>query len=217
MTRTGRAELGRLPERGSHEADVIRTVLDAAFLAHVGFVVDGQPYVIPTIFGRDGDRLYLHGSASSRMLARLDQGVPACVTVTLVDGLVLARSAFHHSINYRSVVAFGTARAIASPAQKTRALRTISEHLLAGRWGEVRGPSREELAVTSVHEFMIEEASAKIRRGPPKDDEEDYVRSTWAGIVPLAVRAGVPIADPRLAPGTELPPYLRDAGQHDDA
>src|ERR1700689_706510 len=166
MNPTERTQLQRLPERGSHDLEVVRAVLDATFLAHVGFLVYQQPFVIPTLFGRDGDTLYLHGSAASRMLGALDKGIQACVTVTLVDGLVLARSAFHHSINYRSVVALGTAHLIVSPAQKTRALHIISEHLLAGRWSEVRGPSRDELAATSVLEFSIQEASAKIRRGP---------------------------------------------------
>jgi len=215
MERTERTELKRIPERGSHDAGDIHAVLDAAFLAHVGFAIEAQPFVIPTIFGRDGDTLYLHGSASSRMLARLAQGVPACVTVTLVDGLVLARSAFHHSINYRSVVAFGAARVIGSLPQKTRALRTISEHVLPGRWNDVRGPTRDELAATTVLEFPIEEASAKIRRGPPKDDEEDYLRPTWAGIVPLTVRRGVPIPDPRLPSGSILPSYLHKVGRGD--
>jgi hypothetical protein len=205
---TERTELQRLPERGSRDPQIIHAVLDAAFLAHVGFANDRQPFVIPTLYGRNGDTLYLHGSAASRMLGVLEQGIAACVTVTIVDGLVLARSAFHHSINYRSVVAFGTACAISEPARKTRALRTISEHLLAGRWSDVRGPTRQELAATSVLEFSIEEASVKIRRGPPKDDEEDYARSTWAGVVPLSVAARPPVPDPRLAAGTELPAYL---------
>lgn len=208
MNRTERTELHRIPERGSHDPEVIAAVLDAAFLAHVGFVMERQPFVIPTLYGRDGDSLYLHGSAASRTLSALDEGTAACVTVTIVDGLVLARSAFHHSINYRSVVAFGTARAIKEAARKTRALRTISEHLLAGRWNDVRGPTRQELAATSVLEFVIEEASAKIRQGPPKDDEEDYARSTWAGVVPMTLDLKTPLADPRLADATPLPPYL---------
>lgn len=208
MKQTERTQLQRLPERGSHDAEVVHAVLDAAFLAHVGFSVDQQPFVIPTLFGRDGDTLYLHGSAASRMLGMLDKGIPACVTATIVDGLVLARSAFHHSINYRSVVALGTARAITQPGEKTRALRVISEHLLAGRWDDVRGPTREELSATSVLEFSIEEASAKIRRGPPKDDEEDYARSGWAGVLPLALEAKAPEADPRLGAETPVPAYL---------
>lgn len=208
MNRTERTELQRIPDRGSHDPETIHSVLDAGFLAHVGFVAEGQPFVIPTLYGRDGDTLYLHGSAASRMLKTLDEGIAACLTVTIVDGLVLARSAFHHSINYRSVVAFGTAHAIKEAARKTRALRTISEHLLAGRWNDVRGPTRQELAATSVLEFVIEEASAKIRQGPPKDDEEDYARATWAGVVPLNLEARTPVADPRLADGTALPGYL---------
>ena len=208
MNQTERSELQRIPDRGSHEPEVIHALLDAAFLAHVGFVTERQPFVIPTLYGRDGDTLYLHGSAASRMLSTLDQGIAACLTVTIVDGLVLARSAFHHSMNYRSVVAFGTARAIKEAARKTRALRTISEHLLAGRWNDVRGPTRQELAATSVLEFVIEEASAKIRQGPPKDDEEDYARATWAGVVPMSLEVKTPLADPRLADGTPLPAYL---------
>lgn len=208
MKPSERTELKRLPDRGSHDSEVIHAVLDAAFLAHVGFVIGQQPFVIPTLYGRDRDMLYLHGSAASRTLQDLEQGIAACVTVTLVDGLVLARSAFHHSINYRSVIAFGTARAISEPARKSRALRTISEHVLAGRWKDVRGPTRQELAVTSVLEFSIEEASAKIRSGPPKDDEEDYARPMWAGVVPLSLEAKTPIPDPRLAAGIELPSYI---------
>jgi uncharacterized protein len=205
---TERTELQRLPERGSRDPEIVHAVLDAGFLAHVGFANGRQPFVIPTLYGRNGDTLYLHGSAASRTLDVLEKGIAACVTVTIVDGLVLARSAFHHSINYRSVVAFGTACAISGPARKTRALRTISEHLLAGRWNDVRGPTRQELAATSVLEFSIEEASVKIRCGPPKDDEEDYARSTWAGVVPLSLDARPPVPDPRLAAGTELPEYL---------
>ena len=211
MDHSERTRLQRMPERGSLETKNIHAVLDAAFLAHVGFSVDGQPFVIPMIYGRDAETLFLHGSAASRLLGTLGTGVPACVTVTLVDGLVLARSAFHHSINYRSVVAFGTARTITEPARKIRALHTISEHLLAGRWTDVRGPSREEMAATSVIEFSIEEASAKTRTGPPKDDEEDYARSGWAGVLPLSLTAGEPIADPRLAVGTPVPAYLRQS------
>jgi len=208
MTLTGRTELHRLPKRGSHDPETIHAILDAGFLAHVGFAVGGQPFVIPTLYGRDGDRLYLHGSAASRMLKELDAGAPACVTVTLVDGLVLARSAFHHSMNYRSVMAFGTARMIADPDRKTHALRTISEHLIAGRWESVRGPYDKELKATAVLEFTIEEASAKVRTGPPLDDEEDYALPVWAGILPLQLTAGAPIPDPRQVNGAEVPPYV---------
>jgi nitroimidazol reductase NimA-like FMN-containing flavoprotein (pyridoxamine 5'-phosphate oxidase superfamily) len=208
MNPTKRTKLGRLPNRGSHETETIHAILDAAFLAHVGFQMEGQPFVIPTLYGRDEDKLYLHGSAASRMLRGLDTGIPACVCVTIVDGLVLARSAFHHSMNYRSVVAFGTARKIEGAEEKTRALRIISEHLIAGRWSDVRGPSDKELKATAVLEFSIEEASAKIRTGPPVDDEEDYSLPVWAGVLPLRMEAKPPVPDPRLAASIKLPPYV---------
>jgi uncharacterized protein len=207
MNPTKRTKLGRLPSRGSHEPESIHAILDAAFLAHVGFQVEGQPFVIPTLFGRDGDKLYLHGSAASRMLRGLETGVPACVCVTVVDGLVLARSAFHHSMNYRSVVAFGTARKIEDAEEKIRALRMISEHLIAGRWSDVRGPSAKELKATAVLAFAIEEASAKIRTGPPMDDEEDYGLPVWAGVIPMRLEAKSPVPDPRLAANVKTPPY----------
>jgi nitroimidazol reductase NimA-like FMN-containing flavoprotein (pyridoxamine 5'-phosphate oxidase superfamily) len=209
MNLTERTELRRLPKRGSHELETIHGILDAAFLAHVGFNVNGQPFVIPTLFGRAGEKLYLHGSAASRTLRELETGVAACVTVTLVDGLVLARSAFHHSMNYRSVVAFGTARKIGDPEQKREALRAISEHVIRGRWDDVRGPVEKELKATAVLEFTIEEASAKIRTGPPLDDEEDYALPMWAGILPLELTAKAPVDDPRVASGAEVPEYVR--------
>ena len=208
MNLTKRTKLGRLPNRGSHEPETIRAILDAAFLAHVGFQMGVQPFVIPTLYGREADTLYLHGSAASRMLRGLDTGIPACVCVTIVDGLVLARSAFHHSMNYRSVVAFGTARQIEGAEEKTRALRIISEHVIAGRWSDVRGPSDKELKATAVLEFSIEEASAKIRTGPPLDDEEDYSLPVWAGVLPLRMEAKTPVPDPRLAASIKLPPYV---------
>jgi uncharacterized protein len=208
MKLTNRTQLRRLPNRGSHESAVINEILDAAFLAHVGFQTNGQPFVIPTLYGREEDKLYLHGSAASRMLGELGTGMPVCVTVTLVDGLVLARSAFHHSMNYRSVVAFGTASRIDDAAQKTRALRIISEHLMAGRWDDVRGPNEKELKATSVLEFAMEEASAKVRTGPPLDDEEDYPLPVWAGVLPMKLEAKTPIPDPRLAEGANVPGYV---------
>ncbi len=208
MNSTARSELHRLPARGSHESETIHAILDAAFFAHVGFQTHGQPFVIPTLYGREGDTLYLHGSAASRMLGELAAGAPACVTVTLVDGLVLARSAFHHSINYRSVVAFGTARRIEEPERKTRALRIISEHLMAGRWHDVRKPNDRELSVTAVLEFSIEEASAKVRQGPPSDDEDDYRLPVWAGVVPLSLESKTPIPDSRLGDAIATPPYV---------
>ncbi len=210
MNRTNRTQLRRLPKRGFHDSASINQILDAGFLAHVGFQVDGQPFVIPTLYGRDGEKLYLHGSAASRMLGELEQGVPACITVTLVDGLVLARSAFHHSMNYRSVVAFGTARQIADDSQKRNALRIISEHLIRGRWDDVREPNAKELKATTVLEFQIEEASAKVRQGPPLDDEEDYSLTVWAGVLPLKLKAGTPTSDSRLATDTAIPRYLAD-------
>jgi len=209
MQTTTRTELRRLPNRGSHDAEVVHGILDTAFLAHVGFSINGQPFVIPTLYGREGDKLYLHGSAASRMLRELDSGIAACVTVTLVDGLVLARSAFHHSMNYRSVVAFGTARKISSAAEKERALRIISEHLISGRWNDVRLPTEQELKATAVLEFTIEEASAKVRTGPPLDDEEDYALPVWAGVLPLELMPKDALPDSRLPAETPLPEYVR--------
>ncbi|MGE5112121.1 MAG: pyridoxamine 5'-phosphate oxidase family protein [Acidobacteriaceae bacterium] len=210
MKSTERSQLRRLPARGSHELATIYRILDAGFLAHVGFSVDGQPFVIPTLYGREDDSLYLHGSAASRMLRTLATGAPACVTVTLVDGLVLARSAFHHSINYRSVVAFGTCRSITGEPEKMHALNTISEHLIRGRWDEVRIPNEKELKATSVLQFTMEEASAKIRTGAPVDEEEDYSLPVWAGVVPLTITAGVPIADSRLPEAISAPKYVQN-------
>ena len=208
-----------MQSRGSRDWDTINPILDAGFLAHVGFCVDRQPFVIPTLYGRDEKRLYLHGSAASRMLAELETGIPACVTVTLVDGLVLARSAFDHSMNYRSVVAFGTARKIADPAQKIESLRVISEHLIAGRWTDVREPSEKELKATTVLEFSMDEASSKVRRGPPLDDENDYGLRVWAGVLPLEIRSRTPIPDDNLIDGVTLPEYVRryDARLNDGA
>ena len=212
MNPTKRTQLRRLPNRGSYDAEAIHAILDAAFLAHVGFQVDGQPLIIPTLYGREKDKLYLHGSAASRMLRELETGVPACVCVTIVDGLVLARSAFHHSMNYRSVVAFGTARKLEDAEQKTRALRIISEHLISGRWEDVRKPTAKELKATAVLEFSLEEASAKIRTGPPVDDEEDYTLPVWAGVLPLRLEEQAPIPDPRLAEDAIAPRYVLERG-----
>jgi len=208
MNLTDRTKLRRLPARGSHELETIYRILDAAFLAHVGFCVDGQPFVIPTLFGREDDILFIHGSAASRMLRQLEHGVPACITVTHVDGLVLARSAFHHSMNYRSVVAFGTARKIDDPDRKMHALNVVSDHLIKGRWDEVREPNDKEMKQTLVLEFAIEEASAKVRTGGPVDDEEDYALPVWAGVLPLSLKAKSAQPDPRLIEGTQLPDYI---------
>lgn len=209
MTLTKRTELRRIPDRGSRERETVNQILDAGFLAHVGFCVAGQPFVIPTLYGRDGEKLYLHGSSASRMLRELEAGIMACVTVTLVDGLVLARSAFDHSMNYRSVVAFGKAREIADAEQRIRSLRVISEHLIVGRWKEVREPSEKELKATTVLEFSIEEASSKVRSGPPLDDENDYGLPVWAGVLPLEIRSGPPVPDAKLIEGVDVPDYVR--------
>lgn len=209
MNPATRTELRRIPDRGSHDRETINQILDIGFLASVGFCVDGQPYVIPTLYGRDGEKLYLHGSAASRMLRELESGIAACVTVTLVDGLVLSRSAFDHSMNYRSVVAFGNARKVVDQELKIKSLRTISEHLIAGRWAEVRGPSDQELKATTVLEFSIEEASAKVRKGPPLDDENDYGLPVWAGVLPLETKSGSPVPDDKLIEGVALPEYVR--------
>lgn len=208
MKSTVRSQLRRLPARGSHELEAIHAILDAGFLAHVGFQVNGQPFVIPTLYGREEENLYLHGSAASRMMGELEAGMPACVTVTLVDGIVLARSAFHHSMNYRSVVAFGSARKIEEPSRKLHALRVLSEHLMPGRWNDVRKPTEKELKATTVLEFSIAEASAKVRQGPPLDDEEDYGLPVWAGVLPLTLEAKPPVPDPRLADGAQIPDYV---------
>ena len=201
LTPTDRTTLRRLPSRGSFDRQVVDAILDEALVCHVGFVAGSQPYVIPTIHARAGERLYVHGSAASRMLRTLVGGVPVCVTATLLDGLVLARSAFHHSMNYRSVVVLGEAEPVQDADEKWDALHAIVEHVARGRWAEVREPSAKELAATLVLRLPIEEASAKVRTGPPLDDEEDYGLECWAGVLPLRLVPGTPEADPRLSPG----------------
>jgi len=205
---TDKTRVRRLAQRGSYERQTIDAILDEALICHVGFVVDGAPVVIPTIHWRDGDRLYIHGSAASRMLRSLRDGVDACVTVTLVDGLVLARSAFHHSMNYRSVVVFGRATLVEDREEKIRALDALVEHVVPGRSSEVRGPNESELRQTIVLSLPIEEASAKIRTGGAVDDEEDYALPVWAGVVPLALTPSAPIADRDVK--AEVPEYVRD-------
>jgi nitroimidazol reductase NimA-like FMN-containing flavoprotein (pyridoxamine 5'-phosphate oxidase superfamily) len=206
---TRRTQVNRLPKRGDYSKEAIHSILDAAFLCHVGFVMEGQPYVIPTGYGRDGDTLYIHGSAASRMLRNLEKRIEACVTVTLLDGIVLARAAFHHSMNYRSVVMLGTATLVEAPEAKLRALRVISEQIVPGRWDDTRLPNQQELKATTVLSMPIDEASAKIRTGPPIDDEEDYGLDVWAGVLPLSLHPGKPIPDPRLKSGVEaVPGYL---------
>ncbi len=193
---TERTQVRRLAKRGRYDRETVYSILDAGWICHVGFTVDGRPVVIPTAYGRDGGRLIIHGSAASRMLRTMAGGIEVCVTVTHVDGLVLARSAFHHSINYRSVMLFGRARLIEESEAKNDALRLFTEHLLPGRWAEVRTPNEKELKATTVLELPIEEASAKVRTGPPVDDEEDMSWPVWAGVIPLSVVKGEPEPDP---------------------
>jgi len=205
---TPRTRVVREPHRGVYDRETVNKILDEAFLCHIGFVVDGQPFVIPTSYGRDGDVLYIHGSAASRMLRNLDKGIPACITVTLLDGLVLARSVFNHSMNYRSVVVLGTLSLVSDPAEKIAALRALSEHILPHRWDDVRQPNEKELKATSVLRMPIDEFSAKMRTGPPIDDEEDYDFPTWAGVIPLEIKLGAPLADERC--DREFPEYLKN-------
>jgi nitroimidazol reductase NimA-like FMN-containing flavoprotein (pyridoxamine 5'-phosphate oxidase superfamily) len=206
---TERTRVRRLPQRGSYDRAAVYDILDEGFVCQVGFVADGRPVVIPTAYGRAGDQLFFHGARASRMLKALREGVEVCVTVTLVDGLVLARSAFHHSINYRSVVVFGRARVVESDEEKMRALLAFTEHVVPGRWAEVRGPSRQELDATLVLALALTEASAKVRTGPPIDDEEDYELPVWAGVLPLVVSVGEAVPDPRMDGDPRLPDYLK--------
>ena len=203
-----RTTVRRLPKRAAYDRATIHAILDEALICHMGFVSDGQPFVIPTIHWREGETLYFHGSAASRMLRSLRDGVDACVTVTLLDGLVLARSAFHHSMNFRSVVVLGRAREVTGD-EKIRALAGLVEHVVPGRNADVRPPNATELKQTLVLALPIDEASAKIRTGPPLDDEEDYTLPIWAGVVPLRLVPGEPLGDDRLLPGVALPDYLR--------
>ena len=207
-----RTQVQRIPDRGRYDAETIHAILDAAFVCHVGFVVDGQPFVIPTNFARDGEKLYLHGSSASRMLRTLAGGVQVCVTVTHVDGLVLARAAFHHSVNYRSVLALGRAVLVDDPAEKMHALELFTNHVVPGRWDEVRTPTEQEMKATSVLSLDLNEASAKVRTGGPKDDAEDYELPIWAGVLPLSVSAGEPIADPKLTVNVDVSASVRKRG-----
>jgi nitroimidazol reductase NimA-like FMN-containing flavoprotein (pyridoxamine 5'-phosphate oxidase superfamily) len=204
---TARTTVRRLPKRGVYDRDTVYAILDEGLIAHVGFVIDGAPVVIPTIHWRDGDRLYLHGSVASRMLRTLKQGVETCVTVTLLDGLVLARSAFHHSMNYRSVMVMGTAIEVTDREEKLRAFERLVEHVVPGRNRDVRAPNEAEIRGTLVLSMPIDEASAKIRAGGPSDDEEDYALPIWAGVVPLSLHADPPIDDERLLDGVATPEY----------
>lgn len=208
-TPTPRTRLVREAERAVYDREAAYRILDEGFLCHVGFVVDGQPFVIPTSYGRKDDSLFIHGSAASRMLRQMKESVPVCITVTLLDGLVLARSIFNHSMNYRSVVVLGKATLVDNPEEKLEALRLLSEHIIPGRWADARQPNERELKATSVLRVPIEEFSAKVRTGPVIDDEEDYSFPTWAGVVPLEMKAGTPIDDARLDPACEVPAYAK--------
>ncbi|MET0151199.1 MAG: pyridoxamine 5'-phosphate oxidase family protein [Candidatus Binatia bacterium] len=203
-----RTTVKRMPKRGAYDRATIEAILDEGLVCHLGFAVEGQPYVLPTIYARVGDEVYLHGSAASRMLGTLGDGVALCLTVTLLDGLVLARSAFHHSVNYRSVVLLGTARAVIEPEAKTRALHAIVDHVLADRWQAVRPPTEQEMKATTVLALPLSEASAKLRSGGPLDDEEDYELPVWAGHLPLTLVPGAPVPDARLVGGVAVPAGL---------
>jgi nitroimidazol reductase NimA-like FMN-containing flavoprotein (pyridoxamine 5'-phosphate oxidase superfamily) len=203
---TERTTLKRLPKRGTYDTSTIYSILDAGFICHVGFVIDGRPYVIPTGYARAGDKLYIHGSTASRMLRALAGGIDVCVTVTLVDGIVLARSAFHSSINYRSVVIFGVASPVEEPHPKLEALRALSEHIIPGRWDEVRKPTESEMQATTVLALPLIEASAKVRTGPPIDDAEDYDLEVWAGELPLELMPGSPLPMRQVVKGYSFRP-----------
>ncbi|HEY2108736.1 MAG TPA: pyridoxamine 5'-phosphate oxidase family protein [Candidatus Acidoferrales bacterium] len=210
FTPTERTKVRRLPDRGKYDVESVYGILDEAFICHVGFVVEGQPYVIPTGFARVNDTLYIHGSAASRMLRTLADGVQVCVTVTLIDGIVMARSGFHSSMNYRSVVILGRATQVEGRDEKLIALAAFSEQVMPGRWKDLRETTDAELKGTLVLSLPVKEVSAKLRTGPPKDDEEDYALPLWAGVVPLKLTAGTPINDPLLPTGIEPPGYARN-------
>ncbi|HMB69270.1 MAG TPA: pyridoxamine 5'-phosphate oxidase family protein [bacterium] len=205
--RSKRTTVRRAAERGRYDEETIHAILDEGIVCHVGFCVDEQPFVIPMGYGRDGNRLILHGSVGSRAMRALADGAPVCVTVTLLDGVVVARSVFHSSMNYRSVVIVGRAEAVTDPEEKMRALERLTEHLIPGRWDDARRPNDREMKGTLVLHLPLDEASAKIRTGPPKDDDEDYALPIWAGVIPFAPAAGGPEDDPKLAPGIERPEY----------
>lgn len=210
FTPTPRTTVKRMPKRSQYDRETVHQILDEGLICHVGFVVDNQPFVIPTAYGRVGENLYIHGSPASRMLRTLKGGIEVCITVTLVDALVLARSAFHHSMNYRSVVVFGTASVVEDVQEKLQALYAFCEHVVPGQWESVRQPSQNEIAGTLVLSVPLVEVSAKVRTGPPVDDEADYNLPVWAGEIPLRVVAGKPIDDPRLKPGIVPPSHVQN-------
>ncbi|MCG8692825.1 MAG: pyridoxamine 5'-phosphate oxidase family protein [Minwuiales bacterium] len=210
FTPTDRSRAKRLHQRAAYDRETIYPILDAGVICHVGYAIDGQPYVTPTCYWREGDRLYWHGSSASRMLRQVKTGIPACVTVTHFDGLVLARSGFHSSINYRCVMAFGAAIEVTDKASKTAALEAFVERLTPGRWAELRPMTDQELKATTVVSMEIEEASAKVRTGQPADDDEDYALDVWAGVVPIRQIAGTVEPDPKLKASVPQPAYLDD-------
>jgi uncharacterized protein len=207
FTPNERTRVVREPQRGVYDRDAINEILDEAFVCHVGFTMDNQPYVIPTMFARVNDAVYFHGSAASRMLRGLSTGIPVCLTVTLTDGLVLARSVFNHSMNYRSVVALGKAELVSKRDEKIAALHAFTEKILPGRWNDARQPNEKELKATSILRLPLTEVSAKVRMGPPEDDAEDYALRVWAGVVPLQLAPGAPIRDERCDPSIPVPTY----------
>jgi uncharacterized protein len=204
--RTGRTQVRRLPERASYDRTTVHAILDEGFICHVAFTIDGQPYALPTAYARVGETLYLHGSSGSRLGLR--PGLPVCVTVTLLDGLVLARAAFHHSFNYRSAMVLGRTHLVTDPKEKDAALSAFVEHIVPGRGVDVRRANTKELAATVVLAVPLQEVSAKVRQGDPVDDEEDYDLPVWAGVLPIALVPGAPAPDPRLEPAITVPPYV---------
>jgi nitroimidazol reductase NimA-like FMN-containing flavoprotein (pyridoxamine 5'-phosphate oxidase superfamily) len=204
---TERTRVVRESHRGAYDRETIDKILDEGFVCHVGFAVDGQPYVIPTLFSRIGDAIYFHGSAASRMLRSVSDGIPVCITVTLIDGFVLARSVFNHSMNYRSVVALGKAVLVEAPEEKLAALRAFTEKIIPGRWNDARQPNEKELKATSVLRLPLTEVSAKIRSGPPEDDAPDYALPVWAGVIPLSLTPGAPIRDEKCDAAAPTPAY----------
>jgi nitroimidazol reductase NimA-like FMN-containing flavoprotein (pyridoxamine 5'-phosphate oxidase superfamily) len=206
---TERTRLRRLYYRAVTDRKTVYEILDAGLMCHVGYVIDGQPYVTPTAYWREGDRVYWHGSSASRMLRTVERGVPVCVTVAMLDGLVLARSGFHSSINYRSVMAFGTAEKVADEAKKLAALEAFTERLTPGRWAELRPVTKQELKATTVMFMKLDEVACKVRTGPPADDDPDYDLDVWAGVVPVGTVIGAAEDDPKLKPGVAQPDYLK--------
>jgi uncharacterized protein len=207
--RTDRNRVRRLPKRGAYDHETIYNILDQAMICHVGYVIDGQPFVIPTLFARDEDRILLHGATTSRTLQYIEEGGAVCITVTHIDGLVLAKSVFHHSVNYRSAVLFGTGMLVEDPTEKMRAMELFTERILPGRWADVRPPNAVEFKATSVIAVDIESASAKVREGMPGDDEEDMALPTWAGVLPVRQTYDAPLPAPNNN-DQPLPKYLRE-------